>query len=117
MGDAVPDLRLQLRAEGLAASVVGEAFLGGDREARRHRQADPGHLGEVGALAADDGLVLSARIVVADASAESVKCPHFSPVPSPALLPSGLSSKPLNYSSLCEISGGKSDAESGRGVL
>ena len=37
---------------------IGAAGLGGDGEAGRHRQPEPGHLREVGALAAEEGLDL-----------------------------------------------------------
>ena len=49
--------------------VEGGADLGGDGEARRHRQADRGHLGEVGALAAEQVAHLRAAFVVAGAEA------------------------------------------------
>ena len=47
--------QLCVQAVRVAALVrqVGQARLGGDREAVRHRQADRGHLGKVGALAAE----------------------------------------------------------------
>ena len=50
--------------------VEGGADLGGDGEAGRHRQADVGHLGEVGALAAEQ--VLHLRVAVGLAAAEEV---------------------------------------------
>src|SRR5690606_11428209 len=78
VGDALGDLVLELGAQGAAAGVVGEAFLGGDGEARGDREADGGHLGEVGTLAAGDGLVLRPRIVVGGAVAESVDSPAHS---------------------------------------
>ena len=44
---------------------VGPAGVGGDREARRHRQLQhAGHLGQVGALAAEEVLVLHRRAAV-----------------------------------------------------
>ena len=42
-----------------AVLVVQVADLGGDREAGRHRQADAGHLGQVGTLAAQQLLLLA----------------------------------------------------------
>ena len=46
----------------VAAGHVGVARLGRDREAGRHRQAEDGHLGEVGALAAEQELLLLAAL-------------------------------------------------------
>ena len=43
---------------GVAGVGILDAGLAGDREARRHGKANLGHLGEVGALAADDPLGL-----------------------------------------------------------
>jgi hypothetical protein len=42
----------------LAGGEVGAARLGGDREPGRHRQPEPRHLGEVGALAAEQLLLV-----------------------------------------------------------
>ena len=42
--------------------VVVRADFGGDREARRHRQADAGHLREVRALAAEQRLHLAVAV-------------------------------------------------------
>ncbi len=50
------DLLLEALRKLLAVLVVVDADLGGDREARGHRQADLGHLGEVGPLAAEQRL-------------------------------------------------------------
>ena len=47
------DLRLQLLRIGLVVGVEVGADRGRNREARRHRQAEIGHLGEIGALAAE----------------------------------------------------------------
>ena len=63
-------LRLQIGGIGLAVGVVPGADLGGDGEARRHRQAQRGHLGQVGALAAEK--ILHRRVAVGGASAEAV---------------------------------------------
>jgi hypothetical protein len=46
------DLLRQVAGQLAAVAVVGGAHLGGDGEARRHGQAEVRHLGEVGALAA-----------------------------------------------------------------
>ena len=58
-------------SSGIALVVVVErgADLGGDGEAGRHRQADRGHLGQVGALAAEQVLHVGAALVVAGAEA------------------------------------------------
>jgi hypothetical protein len=50
------------RATLRALSQIADAFLGGDGEARGHRQADPGHLRQIRALAAHDRLVAAARV-------------------------------------------------------
>jgi hypothetical protein len=76
MGNPGADLAEQPGAQLAALRVVGEAFLGGDGEARGYGQADPGHLGEIGALAAGDGLVAAARIVVPGTAAEGVDRLH-----------------------------------------
>ena len=52
----------------LVAVELG-AEIGGDGEARRHRQADPGHLGQVGALAAEQVAEVGAALVAAGAEA------------------------------------------------
>ena len=49
-GQVLGQLGLELRGRG-PVGEVGAARSGGDREARRHRQPQPGHLGEVGPLA------------------------------------------------------------------
>ena len=46
------DRRLQVGRVGLAMGVIERADFRRDREARRHRQAQRGHFGEIGALAA-----------------------------------------------------------------
>ena len=50
------DIVLEALRELLAVLVVIDADLRRDREARGHRQADLGHLGEIGPLAAEQGL-------------------------------------------------------------
>ena len=57
------------RIRPLVVVVVGADF-GGDRETRRHRQADAAHLGEVGALAAEQRL--HAAVAVGLALAEEI---------------------------------------------
>ena len=47
------DLRLEAVGQLAALRVVGVADLGGDGEAGRHGQAEARHLGEIGALAAE----------------------------------------------------------------
>ncbi len=64
------DLLRQVLRIGLLAGVVVGADRGGDGEARRHRQAEVGHLGEVGALAAEQ--VLHAGAALRLAAAEGV---------------------------------------------
>ena len=58
----VGDLLPQRRRIGPAVGVVVGADLGRDREARRHRQPEAGHLGEVGALAAEQVLHVGAAV-------------------------------------------------------
>ncbi len=50
------DILRQPRREALAEIVVGRADLGGDREARRHRQPEACHLRKIGALASEEVL-------------------------------------------------------------
>ena len=52
LADILHDLRLDLVVDLLAVLIVLGAGLGGDGEALGHGQADVGHLGQVGALAA-----------------------------------------------------------------
>ena len=61
-GQRVGDLRLQIGRVGLAVGVETGADLGRDREARRHRQAEIAHLGQVGALAAEQVAHLGAPL-------------------------------------------------------
>ena len=64
-----------------AVGVVVRADLGGDGEARRHRQAEIGHLGEVCALAAEE--IAHLRLALGFAVAEAVdplrhsRCPRW----------------------------------------
>ena len=61
---------LGVEAVGPAAVEVGAAGVGGDGEARRHRQPEHrGHLGQVGALAAEEVLHLhrGAAVLVVEA--------------------------------------------------
>ena len=66
--------------------VVERADVGGDREARRHRQAGVGHLGEAGALAAER--VAHAAIAVGLPVAEEVDVLRGLPGLSSSVLPS-----------------------------
>jgi hypothetical protein len=52
-----------VRQTPLRGVEIGQAGLGGDDEARRHAQADLGHLAQVGALAAEQFLVLAVAFV------------------------------------------------------
>src|SRR6202030_3054660 len=54
-GNAVGDLRLEGGGVGALVGVVVSADLGADGEARGHGETDAAHLGEVGALAAQQG--------------------------------------------------------------
>ncbi len=53
---------LQTVGQGAAVGVVGGAHLGGDREPRRHGQAEARHLGEIGTLAAEQILHVSVAV-------------------------------------------------------
>jgi hypothetical protein len=55
-----------------AIPQIRNAFFGGNGEARRHRQANAGHFGKVGALAPSDGLVLLARVGVVGIAPENI---------------------------------------------
>ena len=70
VGEAGVDLLLQLLRIFLRVGVVVRADRGGDGEARRHRQAEVRHLGEVRALAAEQ--VLHAGAALRLAAAEDV---------------------------------------------
>ena len=71
------NFRLQPRRPGPAGLVIGDAHSRRDRESRRHRQAQLRHLGEVGALAAQQ--VLHRGIAIRRAAAERID-------PAPGLL-------------------------------
>ncbi len=64
------DGRLQVGGIGLAVGVIVGADLRRDRQARRHRQAETAHLGEIGAFAAEE--VLHPRLALGRAAAEAV---------------------------------------------
>jgi hypothetical protein len=64
------DLGVDGLGDPLPVLVVERADLGRDREARGHGQADPGHLGQVGALAAED--VLHLHIAFGGAGPEEI---------------------------------------------
>lgn len=72
MGERDLHFGFQAVREVAAFSQVANAFLGRDRKARRHRQANPGHLGQVGALAANNGLVAAAGAIVTGTAAEGI---------------------------------------------
>src|SRR5262249_34243115 len=72
MGQRLGDVASQRIGEVRTRGEVADAFLGGDGEARGYRQADAGHLGEVGALAARNHLVAGASVLMRHAAAESV---------------------------------------------
>ena len=59
------DLPLQVRRIALAVLVEIGADLGGDGEARRHRQPEVGHLREIGPLAAEQIAHLCAALGLA----------------------------------------------------
>jgi hypothetical protein len=64
------DLRFETLRIGAIVGVVGGADLGGDGKARRNRQSECGHFGEVGALAAEE--FFHARIAVGHAGTEAI---------------------------------------------
>ena len=68
----VGDLRLQRGGIRAARGVVVGADLGRDREAGRHRQPEPRHLGEVRALAAEQLLHVGAPVGLAAAEGVDV---------------------------------------------
>src|SRR5205085_2975732 len=70
MGEAPVDFHAKGVGEALPFVIIAGAHLGGDGEARRHREADRGHFGEVGALAAEE--ILISRLAIGDAAAEAV---------------------------------------------
>ena len=67
LGERRLDLLLEAVRQLAAVGVVGGADLGGDGEARRHRQAEARHLGEVGALAAQQVLHVGRAVGLAGA--------------------------------------------------
>jgi len=70
VGEAGLHLGLELLGVGALVGVVVGADFGGDSESGRHGQADAGHLVEVGALAAEQGL--HGAVAVGLAGAEEV---------------------------------------------
>ena len=68
-GETVGDLRVQIGRIGLAVGVEPGAHLGRDRKAGRHRQPQIAHLGETGALAAEQVAHLGAALGRAAAKA------------------------------------------------
>src|SRR5262249_12820618 len=54
LGKRPLDLSRELLRIGVAVGVIVGADLGGDRETRRYREAEIGHLGEPGALATEE---------------------------------------------------------------
>ena len=83
LGERLLDLAFELRRIGLAVVVVIGADLGGDGEARRHRQAQIGHLGEVRPLAAEQ--VLHPRLALGLAVAEGIDPLRIEPPRYPSL--------------------------------
>ncbi len=69
-GKALGHLVLQLARIGAAIGVIMDAGLGGDREPWRHRQAQGAHLGQIGALAAQQ--VLHRGVAVSAAAAKGI---------------------------------------------
>jgi hypothetical protein len=69
MGEAQVDLLFQLLRVFLRIGIVVRADRGGDGEARRHRQPQVGHLGEIGALAAKQVFHAGAALRLAAAKA------------------------------------------------
>jgi hypothetical protein len=70
VGDAGGGFGAQGVGEAFALGIIERADRGGDGEARRDGQADGGHFGEVGALAAEQ--ILIAVAAVGNAAAEAV---------------------------------------------
>jgi hypothetical protein len=77
LGQPALDLLGQLGRIGLAVGVIVDAGLGGDGEARRHRQAQRAHLRQVGALAPQQ--VLHRGVAVRAAPAEGIDPAHALP--------------------------------------
>ena len=63
-GEGGLDLVLELGGVVAVIVVEGGADLGGDGEAGGHRQVDAGHLGQVGALAAEEVAHLGPALVM-----------------------------------------------------
>ena len=63
-------LGVQVGRIGLSLGVIVDARLGGDRETGRHRQAQRGHLRQIGALAAEQ--ILHRSVAVGGPAAETV---------------------------------------------
>ena len=61
--DVVGDLGLEPAGQFAACCHEGTAGVGRDREPRRHRRTERGHLGQAGALAAEQGSTTRARLV------------------------------------------------------
>ncbi len=80
MGEAFRHFGAEAVGKRLPFGIVTGAHLGRDGEARGHGQADRGHLGEVGALAAEERLV--ARLAVRDSAAEAVDVAGHAVTPS-----------------------------------
>jgi hypothetical protein len=76
----LPDVLLHLFTEPVRVAVTAEvdpARFGGDREARRYRDADAGHLGQVRALAAEERLHFLAAVGLAVAEEVDVLLGHL----------------------------------------
>src|SRR5262249_19831841 len=69
LGERGGDLLLKVLRVGLAVLVIVAADRGGDGEARRHRQAEIGHLGKARAFAAEEVAHVSAALGFAVAEA------------------------------------------------
>ena len=78
MGQRGGDIGPQRIREIGAFAQIADTFLRSDREARRHRQADPSHFREVCTLAAADNLVPRARIFMANTAAERIDLVYHS---------------------------------------
>ena len=64
-GEGGAGLGLEFGRVGVVVVVIGRADFGGEGEARRHRQSDAGHFGEVGPFAAEQIAHVGAAFVVA----------------------------------------------------
>ena len=81
LGHGGVHLILQIGGIGFAILVVVGAKFGADREARRYRNAETGHLGEVGALAAEQVLHLRATFGLAASERVNPFCHVVIPIP------------------------------------